>query len=270
MLRILRPPLLAFILVWLTGCSNLTTSGPGRSDFRDAEARPGTHAVQIVDVNDSMARRLLTQRRQQQFSESLGQGRNAEPTIGAGDALEINLWEAPPATLFGGGPTDVRGLHSTSRATTMPEQVVDRDGFIRIPFAGRVKEAGLKPHAFEAEIMRRLTGKANQPEALVRVLRNDSATATVVGEVNTSLRMPLAYSGERLLDALAAAGSVRQPVNKATLQVRLGDSFRSMRPDRVMRGSRQNVPLRTGDMVTAIVQPLSFAVLGATGKNEKV
>ena len=37
-----------------------------------------------------------------------------------------------------------------------------------------------------------------------------------------------------------------------------------------MRGSRQNVPLRAGDVVTAIVQPLSFTALGATGKNEKV
>ena len=217
------------LLLWLTGCSNLPNSGPGRSDIRDAAARPGTQAVQIVDVNDAVARKLLTQRRQQQFSESLGQGSNAEPTIGAGDALEINLWEAPPATLFGGGLTDVRGLPGTSRATTVPEQVVDREGFISIAFAGRVKAAGLTPHALEAEIMRRL-GKANQPEALVRVLRNSSANVTVVDEVTTSLRMPLTSSGERLLDALAAAGGVRQPVSKTTLQVRLGESFTARGP----------------------------------------
>jgi polysaccharide export outer membrane protein len=256
------------LLLWLTGCSNLPTSGPGRSDFRDAAARPGTQAVQIVDVNDAVARKLLAQRRQQQFSESLGQARNTDPTIGAGDALEINLWEAPPATLFGGGLTDVRGLHSTSRATTMPERVVDRDGFIRIPFAGRVMAGGLTPHALEAEIMRRLTGKANRPEALVRVLRNSSANVTVVGEVTTSLRMPLTASGERLLDALTAAGGVRQPVSKTTLQVTRGDSFHSMPLDRVIRDPRQNVPLRTGDMVTCIVQQFSCAAFGATGNNE--
>ncbi|MBP7668616.1 MAG: polysaccharide export protein [Burkholderiaceae bacterium] len=261
---------LVAVLCFVAGCSHLPASGPGRSDVRDAAARPGTQAVQIVDVNDAVARKLLAQRRQQQFSETLGQVRHTDPTIGAGDALEINLWEAPPATLFGGGMTDVRGLPSTSRATTMPEQVVDREGFIRIPFAGRVKAAGLTPQMLEAEIMRRLTGKANQPEALVRVLRNSSANVTVVGEVATSLRMPLTASGERLLDALAAAGGVRQPVNKTTVQVTRGDSFHSMPLDRVIRDPRQNVPLRAGDVVTAIFQPLSFTALGATGKNEEI
>ena len=253
----------------LAGCAQLPGSGPTSRRLADSAAGP-TAAVQIVDMNDAVARKLLAQRRQQQFSETLGQARNTDPTIGAGDALEINLWEAPPATLFGGGMTDVRGLPSTSRATTMPEQVVDREGFIRIPFAGRVKAAGLTPQMLEAEIMRRLTGKANQPEALVRVLRNSSANVTVVGEVATSLRMPLTASGERLLDALAAAGGVRQPVNKTTVQVTRGDSFHSMPLDRVIRDPRQNVPLRAGDVVTAIFQPLSFTALGATGKNEEI
>jgi polysaccharide export outer membrane protein len=148
--------------------------------------------------------------------------------------------------------------------------VVDRDGFISVPFAGRIRAAGLTPQALETEVVRRLKGKANQPEALVRVTRNASSNVTVVGEVTNSLRMPLSSGGERLLDALAAAGGVRQPISKTTLQVTRGNQFQSMPLDQVIRDPRQNVPLRAGDVITAIFQPLSFTALGATGKNEEI
>ena len=226
--------------------------------------------MQIVDVDDKIARRLQAQQTQRLFSESLGQGRGSDPGIGAGDAVEVNLWEAPPAALFGGGVIDVRGVSGSVRATTLPEQVVDRDGFISVPFAGRIRAAGLTPQALEIEVVRRLKGKANQPEALVRVTRNASSNVTVVGEVTNSLRMPLSSGGERLLDALAAAGGVRQPISKTTLQVTRGNQFQSMPLDQVIRDPRQNVPLRAGDVITAIFQPLSFTALGATGKNEEI
>jgi polysaccharide export outer membrane protein len=63
---------------------------------------------------------------------------------------------------------------------------------------------------------------------------------------------------------------VRQPINKMTLQVTRGSDFYSMPLDLVIRDPKQNVPLRAGDVVTAIFQPLSYTALGSTGKNEEV
>jgi polysaccharide export outer membrane protein len=102
------------------------------------------------------------------------------------------------------------------------------------------------------------------------VIRNNTANVTVVGEVTTSARMPLTARGERLLDALAAAGGVRQPVNKTTLQVTRGDQVQALPLDTIIRDPKQNIVLRPGDVVTALFQPLSFTVLGATGKNEEL
>ena len=267
-----RRPLLVFLTAcaaYLSGCSQMPTIGPSHQEIRDAAALPGTRAVQIIDVDDTVARRLLAQRSLRLFSDSLGQAPSADPGIGTGDALEVNLWEAPPAALFGGGVVDLRAP-GTVRATALPEQVVDREGYISVPFAGRIRAIGLTPQTLEAEIVRRLKGKANQPEAMVRVVRNASSTVTVVGEVTNSLRMPLTASGERVLDALAAAGGVRQPVSKMTLQVTRGSEFHALPLDTVIRDPRQNVPLRAGDVVTAIFQPLSFTALGASGKNEEI
>jgi polysaccharide export outer membrane protein len=184
----------------------------------------------------------------------------------------VNIWEAPPATLFSAATTgDTRNAPTAgSRATTLPEQVVDRDGMISVPFAGKIAAAGRTIAAIEGDIVKRLTAKAHLPEVLVRRTRNRSATVTVVGEVASSINMPLTPSGERLLDALAAAGGVRQPVSKTTVQITRGSDYLALPLDTVIRDPRQNIPLQAGDVITAIFQPLSFTALGATGKNEEV
>lgn len=254
----------------LVGCSNLPTSGPSEEEVRRAASAPGASAIQVVDIDDRVARQLLAQRRYGLFSETLGSAAVVGSAIGHGDTLEISIWEAPPATLFGGGGTIDPRNPATVRATSFPEQMVDREGFVSVPFAGRIRAAGQSPQAVESEIARRLKGKANEPEVLVRTTRNASSSVTVVGEVANSVRMPLTASGERLLDALAAAGGVRQPVSKMTLQVTRGSRYQALPLDVIIRDPQQNVPLQPGDVVTAMFQPLSFTALGATGKNEEI
>jgi polysaccharide export outer membrane protein len=247
----------------LAGCGHLMpTSGPPTADVRAA------NSVQVIDIDAGVTTQLAGKRRRTLFSDSLGA---AAPVgrIGLGDVLEVSVWEAPPATLFGSGAVDPR-LPSSSRAMSLPEQTVDAEGFISVPFAGRIRAAGLTTHALEGEIVKRLTGKANQPEVLVRMTRNVSSTVTVVGEVLNSVRMPLTPGGERLLDALAAAGGVRQPVSKMTLQVTRGQNWQALPLDLVIRDPAQNVQLQAGDVITAVFQPLSFTALGATGRNEEV
>jgi polysaccharide export outer membrane protein len=82
--------------------------------------------------------------------------------------------------------------------------------------------------------------------------------------------MPLTPKGEHLLDALAAAGGVRQPVDKMTMQITRGDKVYSMPLEAIIRDPRQNILLQPGDVVTALYQPLSFTALGATGKNAEI
>ncbi len=258
----------------LAACSTtpLPRTGPNASEAIETLQQPSAAgAVQIVNVDASVARTLIGQRKQKSFSEILATAETPDRSmrIGAGDVLDVTLWEAPPATLFGNAPIDPRNP-STVRATTLPEQVVDRDGSIRVPFAGPIKVLGLTIEEVQAEIVDRLRGKANQPEALVRITRGGSSSVTVVGEVTNSVRFPLTPARERLLDALAAAGGVRQPVHKTTLQVTRGSSQASMPLDVVIRDPKQNVPLQVGDVVTAVHQPLFFTALGATGKNEEI
>ena len=262
----------AALLLSACNTQQMPRAGPHTDEAIESLQPPvAVGAVQIVHVDADVARTLIARRQQKSFSDTLGvaPASTTSMVIGAGDVLDVTLWEAPPATLFGNAPVDPRSP-STVRSTTLPDQVVDREGFIRVPFAGAIKALGRTPDEVQLDIVKKLKGKANQPEALVRITRIASSTVTVVGEVSNSVRMPLTPAGERLLDALAAAGGVRQPVHKMTLQVTRGSDYASMPLDLVIRDPKQNVPLRGGDVITAIHQPLSFTALGATGKNEEI
>jgi polysaccharide biosynthesis/export protein len=254
----------------LQGCaSSVPTIGPSRRAI-EQETSQRLKEIQIVDVSEPIVRELRAQRTQQLFSQALGNTPPGAPTVGAGDVLEVTIWEAAPATLFGSTLLEPSGAIATSHATTLPEQTVSSDGFISVPFAGRIAVGGKTLEAVQSQIVLALNGKAHAPEVIVRMIRNLAATATVVGEVTTSTRVPLNPGSERLLDAIAAAAGVRQPVNKTTIQVTRADNVYSLPLETIIRDPRQNIPLLPGDVITALFQPYSFTALGASGKNEEI
>lgn len=257
------------LVMGLASCSILPTSGANKSEIAKAESSP-EFPVRIVDVDAALSRKISSANDRIRFSDVFAMETPAGYRVGPGDVLEVSIWEAPPATLFGATVIDPRAGVATSRVTTFPEQMVSQEGTINVPFAGGISVAGKIPQQVEAEIARRLAGKANQPQVLVRVTRNVTSTVTVVGEVAQSLRMPLTAKGERLLDAVAAAGGVRQPVGKMTLQITRSNVVRGMALDSVIQDPKQNIVLQPGDVVTALFQPQSFTALGATAKNEEV
>jgi polysaccharide export outer membrane protein len=73
-----------------------------------------------------------------------------------------------------------------------------------------------------------------------------------------------------LLDALAAAGGVRDPINKTTIQLTRAENVYSLPLETIIKDPRQNVSLLPGDVITALFQPFSFTALGASGKNDEI
>lgn len=269
-------PCLVLLLSAVTGCSSyprwLPSAGPGGDQVLESgDSMRSDVGIQILEVDERAARKLMAGQKKSLFSDVFA----ASPlvvggAINAGDVIEVSIWEAPPAALFGAAALDPRSGPATTRVTALPEQMIGHEGTVNVPFAGAIQVAGLSAQQVEQKIAERLKGIANKPQVLVRVIRNNSSNVTVVGEVTSSTRLSLTAKGERLLDALAAAGGVRQPVGKMTVQLTRGNTVQSLPLDTIIRDPRQNIPLQPGDVVTSLFQPLSFTVLGATGRNEEV
>jgi polysaccharide export outer membrane protein len=268
------PPRLsaALLLLLATGCSTIGGSGPSAKAIGRA-ARPGTVAdrgISVVPLDEATARRAAAFARAQRFADVFGVVAPTSTVIGVGDVLDIAIWEAPPAVLFGATPPGANIGSAIAQSAGIPQQVVGEDGTITIPFVGSVAVRGSTPQAVARTIVARLAGRAHSPQAIVRLAQNDSRAVTVMGEVGATRRMPLTPRGERLLDALAASGGSRQPVAKTTVQLTRAGRTAAMPLDAIVRDPTQNVMLQAGDVITAIFQPYSFIALGAVGQNAEV
>jgi len=257
------------------GCNGFFASAGASRSQVEAVATPENNSsyIELVAVDNQVANRVMASQRSMRFKDSINPKGAPDNLVGPGDTLEVMLWEAPPAILFR-NTTQSSFLGSMTPTgttmTTLPPQMVNKQGDITIPFVGKVHVAGKTPVQIEGVITQELRGKANQPQVIVRVAGNAASTVTVVGEVAQSARLPLSPKGERVLDAIAAVGGVKQPVNKTTIQIARNGQIQSLPMETIIQDPKQNIPLHPGDVITAYFQPLSFTVLGATGKNEEI
>jgi polysaccharide export outer membrane protein len=247
-------------------------AGPSTRAIGNADGKTvAANNVTIVDVTDAVAGRLVALNKPASFSDTLIAPIQYDTVIGRGDALDISVFEAPPAVLFSSGSLGGQAIGAGNvRPVDLPSQIVGIDGRIDVPFAGQVEAAGQTPQQVAREITRRFTGKAHDPQVIVRLARNATANVTIVGDVAASGRIPLTTRGERLLDVLASAGGVRQPVGKMTVQVTRGNLVEAMPLGEVIKDPRQNVRLQADDVVTLLFQPYSFTVLGAARSNQEI
>jgi polysaccharide export outer membrane protein len=261
--------LIASIL--LAGCAGLPKSGPSNKAIEEYNQQKDVSSkIQIIDVNQKVVTQLLKKDPKIKFSETLGSSNTRYQTVGMGDLIEISIWEAPPATLFSASSMSASTVASSSGSVVLPEQMINNEGMINVPFAGQISAHGKSLYEIESEIIKRLKGKANQAQVIARVVRNASSNVTVIGDVANTIRMPLTANGEKLLDAIAAAGGPKQPASKTTVQVTRGINVYALPLEAILKDSSENVQLMPGDLVTVSFQPKSFTALGATNKNEEV
>lgn len=265
---------LSLSLAALSGCQAF---GPSTQTIRSGglvPVRAGEPAVpiRVIEVAGGEPLPLPTLEPMRPFYDVIPAVSPVGTTVDVGDAVEVTVWEAPPATLFGASGADTRigTAISTARPNVLPEMRVGPDGTIMVPFAGTIEARGRTLQSIEREIVKRLRGRANMPQVLVRLVGNETATVTVVGEFVQSARVPLSPRGERVLDAIAKVGGVKSPVNLTTIQItRDGRNYR-LPLTQIIEQERNNIVLARNDVVTALFQPYSFTVLGAASRSDEI
>jgi polysaccharide export outer membrane protein len=254
----------------LGGCTWLPAAGPLARDVESQESAAGTlGGYVLLDVDEQIASVCAAQPRES-FKRAFP---NAPPApdlrIGVSDSVIVTIWEAAAGGLFSASANE-RGISAGSRTATLPEQVVARDGTIEVPYAGRLKVAGLRPAQVEDEIVHALAHKAIEPQVVVTISKNLSNTVSVGGEVTSGARIPLTTKGDRLLDVLAAAGGIRIPAADAFVRLTRGRQTVSVAYNAILAHPQENIYALPNDVITVVRDPQTFTAFGGTGRNEQV
>lgn len=257
--------------VSVAACDSLPRGGPSASEVANA-AKPtatGETRFALIDVDTTLAAKMESWTAVSLQGTFGQQGRYATEAIGVGDYVQVVIWEAAAGGLFSAPANDRLG--PGSRSAVIPEQVVGgSDGAITVPYAGRVRVVGRTPRQVEEEIIRALTGKAIEPQALVTVTKNIANTVTVVGEVTGGARVPLTTRGDRILDAIATAGGTRAPAHETFVTLVRDRKSVRIPMQAILTNPTENVYVRPGDVISVAREPQTFTAAGATGANDVV
>jgi len=196
-----RPAALGLAIgLGLAGCQVVPGDGPVM--YR---AKSGSTDALPFDLIDLTPASVVAYRTPSTIDRPSNSGRLASPrlTVAPGDALSVRIFEQYEGGTF---PT----IQNAS-AADLGAKRVDDAGTIDVAYIGRLKIAGLTTREVEAEILKRLDGKAKNPQVIVDFIADRANTVMVSGDVKAPGQVSLADGARTVMDAINRAGGLSEP-----------------------------------------------------------
>ncbi len=249
-----------FLLVALVAACGIPRSGPNKSEiFAGSVQRKGD--AFIVQVNERVTRATSV-------VPALGFSRSfinapeiGSDTIHAGDKLAISVYENVQNPLLG-----VPG----QKATVLNDVEVDGQGFIYVPYAGRIRAAGRSVEALRETVTRKLASQTPDPQVSISRVPGDGASVTVEGAVAAQGVYPITRPTRTLASMIARAGGVAIPAESALVQVTRGRRTEKIWLTDLYANPSLDIALRNNDRVYVERDQRYFTALGATGTQSRV
>jgi polysaccharide export outer membrane protein len=256
----------------LAACASLPSSGPTGNAIRSAaEAKPGfnKYPFSLIEVKSL---KEIPSDSPLPTPAVLPVVRQPTDLLGPGDVLDITVYEAGVA-LFGNSAlrTAVSGASEpSSTAERLPAVRIDDNGYIRVPFVGRLRAAGRTVAELQEMIQSGLHGMSQDPQVMIAVQESITNSIILAGEVAKPGRLVLSTNHESLVDAIALAGGYRGAAKDAVARVeRDGDTF-EIRMSDLLDAPEEDLRVAPGDRITLISRPQTFSVLGAPNRAEEI
>jgi polysaccharide export outer membrane protein len=182
-------------------------------------------------------------------------------TIQPGDTLSLQIWENVEAGLLTG---------AEAGSTALEEVQVDGEGFIFVPYAGRLRASGNSTEALRRLITERLAEQTPDPQVLVRRVAGDGATVSLIGGVGAQGVYPIDRPTRTLTAMLARAGGVTIETEIAQVVVTRGNRQGRVWLQDLYADPSLDIALRAGDRILVEGDTRSFTALGATGAQNRV
>jgi polysaccharide export outer membrane protein len=233
----------------LGGCAGIPRAGPSQKDI----LKSGTDVAGFTLID--MDAHAVGYYRAASLGHSAGTGGTttaAHVILGPGDILNVTIAESKEGGLF--APLATGG-------TPFPKVRVDQRGTISLPYAGRVKVAGLEPAQAEGRIRARLSSVAFEPQVYVELLADPGSSVLVTGLVRTPGRFSTLDGPMTIIDAINRAGGTDKPPHQVDVVIRRGKRVIRMPLQKVYNG--RNRQLQRGDEVVVEANLKVFNALGA-------
>ena len=253
----------------LVGCADIVPQDGPDGDKVTAHASAAMIAQQprvdlpysLVEVDSSKLNELGGLRRHDSLRLSLPEAARGG-VIGIGDVLEITVFESDNGGLFTAPPESRLG-----NAVSIPAQEVDRDGYVAMPYAGRVRASGETTEQLASLITGKLRNRALDPQVVVSFANRRSGSVNVLGDVYSAVHFSLDTGGEHLLGALARAGGPRSPDYETHVTLERGSAVVQARLSDIMSDPADDIEVSPGDTIYLSHRPDYFIALGATGQS---
>lgn len=255
-----RTLVLLCVVAGLTAACGLPRSGPNKREiYSSSELRQGDAFV--LSVNDRVTRLTSVVPVLGFSSAFLNAGVVGSDTIHAGDTLALTIYE---------NVND--GLLATQgqRVAALNEVQVDGDGFIFVPYAGRIRAAGSTPDGLRQIITKKLDPQTPDPQVTVARVAGNGSTVSVIGSIGGQGVYPIERPTRTLTAMLARAGGVTISPESAEVTVIRGNQKGHVWLQDLYSNANLDVPLRGGDRILVQEDRRSFTALGATGSQTRV
>jgi polysaccharide biosynthesis/export protein len=148
----------------------------------------------------------------------------------------------------------------------LPNQNVDTDGKITVPYAGAIQAAGRTPAEIQQEIIKAIGNRAIEPQVVVSLATQNTSLITVLGEVNTPVRLQALAAGERVLDSITRAGGPKGQGFETWVTLERGSKRATVPFGALVYQPANNVWVHPGDTIYVYREPQIFLAFGASGQ----
>ena len=180
--------------------------------------------------------------------------------FGIGDTVSVSVFEAAAGGLF----TSDSGVRA-GNFVNIPNQAVDEQGNISVPYAGTIPARGRSPAEISKEITDKLKARALEPQVVVSLATQNTSLITVLGDVRTAGRFPASPSGERVLDAIARAGGPAAQGYDTWVSLKRKGHRASVPFGALMYEPANDIYVLPNDVIYLFNMPQTFVAFGASG-----
>ena len=248
-------------LLAVGGCGFIPMSGPASVDVR-SQASP-TLPYALIKLNPHVIQTLGRYEPNVLGGAFIDRRPPSDILFGVGDVLSVTIFEAAAGGLFIPTEAGVR----PGNFINLPDQIVDNDGNISVPYAGTIRAAGRNNVQVQNEIVARIRKRAIEPQVIVTAAQQRTSLVSVFGDVHTPVRFPMPGTGarDRITDAITRAGGISGQGWETWVMLERDGKRATVPFANLVYMPTNNIFVQPGDRIYVYREATKFLAFGATG-----